>query len=206
MCASLHRSASAMRQTARHAIGQGSFIMMKKNGDLMSADFDHMASKAKAAHEARMAQYNRQDTAQRDDRVRIVDAAIAALTAEVLPLLEKAVAAFRQNGIETKITNDFEVKGIVSKNPTMTFRCIGPKRTDGWQFEGPAAFFTSDGSMITVGVAKEIYDREPAEQLGSGSPGQSEALITRAVQTALDAYFVQLDKYRSIGVLQIPAK
>jgi hypothetical protein len=57
---------------------------------------------------------------------------------------------------------------------------------------------------ITVGVAKEIYDREPTEQLGSGSPGQSEALITQAVQKALDAYFAQLDKYRSIGVLQTP--
>jgi hypothetical protein len=87
----------------------------------------------------------------------------------------------------------------------MTFRCIGPKRTDGWQFEGPAAFFTSDGSVITVGVAKEIYDRDPTEQLGSGLPGQSEALITQAVQKALDAYFVQLDKYRSIGVLQTSA-
>jgi hypothetical protein len=49
---------------------------------------------------------------------------------------------------------------------------------------------------------KAIYDRDPTEQLGSGSPGQSEALITQAVQKALDAYFVQLDKYRSIGVLQ----
>jgi hypothetical protein len=76
-------------------------------------------------------------------------------------------------------------------------------RSDGWQFEGPAAFFTSDGSVITVGVAKETYDREPTEHVGSGSPGQSEALITQAVQKALDAYFVQLDKYRSIGVLQI---
>jgi hypothetical protein len=178
---------------------------MKKSGNLMSADFDDMASKAKAAHAARMAQQTRQDAAQRDDRGRIVGAAVAALTAEVLPLLEKAALAFRQNGIETKITSDFEVKGVVSKNPTMTFRCIGPKRMDGWQFEGPAAFFTSDGSAITVGVAKEIYDREPTEQLGSGSPGQSEALITQALQKALDAYFVQLDKYRSLGVLQTPA-
>ena len=170
----------------------------------MSVDFDDMASKAKAAHEARIAEQDRQDAAQRDDKGRIVEAAIAALTADVLPLLEKAAAAFRQNGIETKITKDFEVKGIVSKNPTMTFRCIGPMRADGWQFEGPAAFFTSNGSVITVGVAKETYDREPTEQLGSGSPGRSEALITQAVQKALDAYFVQLDKYRSIGVLQGP--
>jgi hypothetical protein len=168
----------------------------------MSADFDDMASKAKAAHEARIARRDRQDAAQRDDKARIVEAAIAALTADVLPLLERAAAAFRQNGIETKITKDFEVKGIVSKNPTMTFRCIGPMRAEGWQFEGPAAFFTSNGSVI--GVAKETYDREPTEQLGSGSPGRSEALITQAVQKTLDAYFVQLDKYRSIGVLQSP--
>ena len=85
-----------------------------------------------------------------------------------------------------------------------TFRCIGPMRSDGWQFEGPATFFTSDGSVITVGVAKETYDRGPTEQLGSSSHGQSEALITQAVQKSLDAYFVQLDKYRSIGVLQSP--
>jgi hypothetical protein len=63
-------------------LAKGSFIMMKKSGDLMSADFDDMASKAKAAHEARMAQQDRQDTAQRDDRGRIVDAAVAALTAD----------------------------------------------------------------------------------------------------------------------------
>ena len=170
----------------------------------MSADFDDMASKAKAAHEARIAQQDRQDRAQRADKGRIVDAAIATLTTDVFPFLEKAAAAFRQNGIETRITKDFEVKGIASKNPTMTFRCIGPMRSDGWQFEGPAAFFTSDGSVITVGVARETYDREPTEQLGLCSPGQSEALIAQAVQTALDAYFIQLDKYRSIGVLQIP--
>jgi hypothetical protein len=170
----------------------------------MSADFDDMASKAKAVHEARIAQQDRQERAQRADKGRIVDSAIAALTADVLPFLEKAAVAFRQNGIETKITKDFEVKGIVGKNPTMTFRCIGPMRSDGWQFEGPAAFFTSDGSVIIVGVAKETYDREPTEQLGLRSPGQSEALITQAVQKVLDAYFVQLDKYRSIGVLQAP--
>jgi hypothetical protein len=68
---------------------------------------------------------------QRADKGRIVDAAIAALTADVHPFLEKAAAAFRQNGIETKITKDFEVKGIVSKNPTMTFRCIGAHEI-GW--------------------------------------------------------------------------
>jgi hypothetical protein len=172
----------------------------------MSANFDDMASKAKAAHEARIAQQDQRDVAKRADKGQIVGAAIAALTADVLPFLEKAAAAFRQNGIETKITKDFEVKGIESKNPTMTFRCIGPMRSDGWQFEGPAAFFTSDGTVITVGVAKEVYDREPTEQLGSGSPGQSEALITQAVQKALDAYFIQLDKYRAIGVLQIPTE
>ena len=174
----------------------------KRVKTLMSVDFDDMASKAKAAHEAQIAQQDRKDAAQRDEKERIVDLAIAVLTADVLPLLEKAATAFRQNGIETKITKDFEVKGIVGKIPSMTFRCIGPTRADGWQFEGPAAFFTSNGSVITVGVAKETYDREPREQLGSGSPGQSEALITQAVKRALDAYFVQLDKYRSIGVLR----
>src|SRR5262245_64279641 len=170
----------------------------------MSVDFDDMASKAKAAHEAQIAQQDRKDAAQRDEKERIVDLAISLLKADFLPLLEKAAAAFHQNGIETKITKDFEVKGIVGKNPSMTFRCIGPMRADGWQFEGPAAFFTSNGSVITVGVAKETYDREPTEQLGSGSPGQSEALITQAVKRALDAYFVQLDKYRSLGVLRPP--
>jgi len=176
----------------------------KRVKTVMSVDFDDMASKAKAAHEAQIAQQDRQDTAQRDEKGRIVNAAIAVLAADVLPLLEKAAAAFRQNGIETKITKDFEVKGIAGKAPSMTFRCIGPLRADGWQFEGPAAFFTSNGSVITVGVAKETYDREPREQLGSGSPGQSEALITQAVRSALDAYFVQLNKYRSIGVLRPP--
>jgi hypothetical protein len=88
--------------------------------------------------------------------------------------------------------------------PRFSIKVETRKRTDGKQFEGPAVFFTSDGSVITVGVAKKIYDREPMEQLGSGSPGQSETLITRALQKALDAYFVQLDKYRSIGVLQTP--
>ena len=61
----------------------------------MSVDFDDMASKAKAAHEARIAEQDRQDAAQRDDKGRIVEAAIAALTADVLPLLEKAAEAFR---------------------------------------------------------------------------------------------------------------
>jgi hypothetical protein len=107
-------------------------MMKKSGGSLMSADFDDMASKAKAAHEARMAQQDRQDTAQRDDRGRIVDAAVAALTAEVLSLLEKAAAAFRQNGIETKITSDFEVKGIVSEKSA-----CGEHRSDAISSIGP---------------------------------------------------------------------
>jgi hypothetical protein len=62
----------------------------RESRNLMSVDFDDMASKAKAAHEARIAEQDRQDAAQRDDKGRIVEAAIAALTADVLPLLEKA--------------------------------------------------------------------------------------------------------------------
>ena len=55
----------------------------------MSANFDDMASKAKAAHEARIAKQDRQDAAQRDDKGRIVEAAIAALTADVLRFLKR---------------------------------------------------------------------------------------------------------------------
>jgi hypothetical protein len=62
-----------------------------------------MASKAKAAHEARIADQDRQDAAQRDDKGRVVEAAIATLTADVLPLLaapaRAASGASRNSGL-----------------------------------------------------------------------------------------------------------
>jgi hypothetical protein len=167
----------------------------------MSADFERMASEAKAAHEARVARRVEQDQDRRQKdqdrrqkRSRSVHDAVAALTTHVLPILEQAAVEFHKQSIETKVTRNFDVENSIGRHPSVTFRCLGPRRSDGWQLEAPAAFFSSDGAIIWVGVANETYDRKPTEELGVAVPSDSGALVAQAVQRALNAYFAEIEK------------
>jgi hypothetical protein len=155
----------------------------------MSADFEKMASEAKLAHELRMALKSQQQADRKQERLRLLDDAVAALT-DVIPLLEQAIAAFSRHGISAKITRDFAIKECMEKDPSITFKCLG--RVHGAQFEGPAACFSSDGAVITAGVAKKD-GCGTAEKLGSAPRGQSEALVAHGIQRTLDGLFAEME-------------
>jgi hypothetical protein len=158
----------------------------------MSADFEKMASEAKLAHDLRVVLRSQQQAEQRQERSRLVNDAVAAITSDVIPLLEQAIVAFSRHGISTKIMRYFDVKDCMGKDPSIAFRCLG--RVDGAQFEGPVAFFSSDGAVIRLAVAKVKNGHAPLESLGSEPRGQSEGLVARGIQTALNGLFVEMEQ------------
>jgi hypothetical protein len=156
----------------------------------MSADFEKMASEAKLAHELRMAFKSQQQANRKQARLRLLDDAVAALTSDVIPLLEQAIVAFSRHGISAKMTRDFAIKECMEKDPSITFKCLG--RVDGAQFEGPAACFSSDGAVTTVGVAKK-ENCGAAEKLGSAPRGESEDLVAHGIQRTLNGLFAEME-------------
>ncbi len=164
----------------------------------MTADFKDMAAKAKAAHETRMAEKAQKDRAENEERSRVVDAAVADLTTNVIPIFERAAAIFREHQIETDIAKDFDVKGFVSKKPSVSFMCFGPKRTtDGYQFKTRAAIVESDSAKIIVTVTRDVVHNAVEEKLGSSISAEGESLVTQAVNKVLEAYYMILEKHKS---------
>jgi hypothetical protein len=102
----------------------------------MSANFEKMASEAKLAHELGMALKSQQQADRKQARLRLLDDAVAALTSDVIPLLEQAIVAFSRHGISAKMTRDFAIKECMEKNPSQhasvpmepLSRCAWPRR------------------------------------------------------------------------------
>jgi hypothetical protein len=185
-----------LEQKARAAIASRMLGQLRSDMDSSTKEERVGRTEAKAAHNAPVAQPAQQNEEQRQERSRYVDNAVAALTSDVLPILEKAASAFRKKDIDTKITKDFDVKNHIEKEPSVAFKCLGPRRADGSRFDGPAVFFSSDGAVIKVEVAKDRYDHGPKEKLGSVARGQSEALVTRGAGRALSTFFDELENHR----------
>ena len=163
----------------------------------MASDFHDMASKARAAHEhvTAEAEKGRRDRQHADDE--FLEAAIAALKRDVVPLLTEAMAAFADDGIKARICEHFDVHNRAARGmPRVSFRCLGPKRaTDGYQFEAAAVFFASDGNTIFAGAAESSIDRDAKRSLGLAPVGTCEGLVTKAVETAIAAYFNERDRW-----------
>jgi hypothetical protein len=165
----------------------------------MPIDFRDMTSKAKAAYETRTAVQKNKDAQERAARTEIGNAAVTILKTHVLPVLERARAEFAEGHIEATIATDFDVHSYIGKKPSVSFRCLGPKRrSDGWQFQAPAVFFTSDGNTIDVGAAKDELDRDAKEQIGKARPEEIEHVLAKAIQKALDAYYLSLEQHRHL--------
>lgn len=166
----------------------------------MPVDFKDIVAKGRTAHEQRIAGEEARRAAERDARSMAVDAAVAALEEDVLPLLERARADFAEEGIETKIEREFDVKRrAASVNPCVSFRCLGPRRaSDGYQPSAPAIFLSSDGKVIYASAENVAFDNRPHEELGTARRGESAALVARAVERAVDVYFKEMDQWLSI--------
>jgi len=164
----------------------------------MAPDFRDMASKTKAAHEhlKDAVEKGRRDHQNAEDE--FVAAAIAALKRDVVPLLTDAKIAFAEDGIKATISEYFDVLHRAARvMPRVSFRCQGPKRAaDGYQFEATAVFFASDGNTIFVGTGTSSIDREAKHPIGHARVGTSEALVTKAIETALNAYYNERDRWK----------
>jgi hypothetical protein len=127
-----------------------------------------------------------------------VEAAIAALRRDVAPLLTEAMAAFADDGIKASISEHFDVHERAARvMPRLSFRCLGPKRaTDGYQFESTAVFFASDGKTIFAGAGGNSIDRETKHPIGLAPVGACESLVTKAIETALNAYYSERDHWK----------
>jgi hypothetical protein len=157
-----------------------------------------MASKARAAHEhvTAEAEKGRRDRQHADDE--FLEAAVVALKRDVVPLLTEAMRAFAEDGIKAGISEDFDVRNRGARAmPRVSFRCLGHKRaTDGYQFEAAAVFFASDGNTVFAGAAESSIDRDAKRSLGLAPIRACEGLVTKAVETALTAYFNERDRWK----------
>ena len=152
-------------------------------------DFRELAAKARAEHERKLKEREVKAETDRTARSAEVDVAIAVLERHVVPLLERAKDDFHAEGVEARILKNFDVKKYAKIDPSLKFQCLGPARkSDGYRFEAPAAFFRSDGHTITVEWG------EPATNLGSAKPGDSEPLVIEAIKKALASYIAELDR------------
>jgi hypothetical protein len=185
-----------LEQKARAAIAARMLGQLRADKNSSTKEERAGRTEAKAAHDAPIAETAQQNEERLQERSRYVDNALAALISDVLPILEQAAAAFRKKDIDTKITEDFDVKNHTEKEPSVVFKCLGPRQADGSRFDGPAVFFSSDGAVIKVEVAKDRYGHGPKEKLGSVARGQSDALVTRGAGRALSAYFDELENHR----------
>jgi len=164
-------------------------------------DFRDMASKAKANHKARMKEYEDAANADKQSRDRAAAAAIAVLKREVMPLLERAKAAFRESGVDSKIDTEFDLTRSANPAPCIGFACIGPQRADGYRFQAPASLFWCEGDLIKVGVARETYEKPRERPIGESRAGKSQNLITKAIAQVLEGYYQELEKHRRNGTL-----
>lgn len=164
----------------------------------MAPDFRDMASKTKAAHEQLKAEADERRKDRESADAGFVQAAIAALNRDVVPLLTQAKEAFEEDGIRATISEHFDVHNRPTRVlPCVSFRCQGPKRaSDGYQYEAAAVFFSSDGNSVFAGSGTSSIDREAKHPIGQAPVGGCETLITKAIETALNAYFNERERWK----------
>jgi hypothetical protein len=165
----------------------------------MAIDFNEIVAKAKAEITTRATANEQMRREEAAERSRIVDAGINFLEANVLPLLEKAKAAFtQQTGADAKIDKKYDVnRQYGSEWPSLSFKCIvHVRKSDGYIFESLPVFFSSDGSKTNVGKGKFSFTDKPDESIGIASGQELQALIEKAVETAFASYFDEAQHHR----------
>ena len=160
-------------------------------------DFREMAQKAKKAADQREADEEKESEEESAARSNDVDAAVTALLSYVAPLLAQAKQEFTKTGVETRIVNNFEVKGFVSKHPSIAFQCISPPRVSEWRYEGATAVFSSsDGKMIEVYIENRPGERPRREIFDPVNAADVEPLVGKAVEKVLEKYYEGMKDYK----------
>jgi hypothetical protein len=158
------------------------------------ADFRDLASQAKAAHEARVAEKTRKASEKGAARSQQVRAGVEHLRVEVIPILEKAKTQFAESGLDSRVATEFDVENFANTKPKVTFQFLGPRRADGGQFKGAHIFFESDGDTIQASISRsDLRNPEPERGLGFAPPGKIDALVEMAVRAAIDLYYRELE-------------
>lgn len=156
-------------------------------------DFRDMASKARAAHEKLVDEKQQKSEAERKQRSDFVETAIERLESHVMPLLKKAESDFKLEDIDTRISQEYDVKSRAAVVfPSIKFQCLSPKRkSDGFQTASPGVVFISDGKKLTVHGEKGDYGTTKTD-LGTAPIEESNEVVRKALDHALSAHFQQL--------------
>jgi hypothetical protein len=166
----------------------------------MAIDFRDLAAKAKADHEARVKAEQERDAAAQRSYARTSARAISLLEAQILPLLDQAKAALAATSVETATDKDFDLVGFVSKKPSVSFWCKGPRRADGYQFKTEAVVFTSDGEAVTIKPAKILGQKQTPDRTIRDLAELGPA-VRQAIEAVLAHYYNELEDHRRQGTL-----
>ena len=159
-------------------------------------DFKQLAQGAKAKHDAEVEKQKRKAQQEAEARIAYVDRAIAVLNEHVVPLLDKAAAEFKGEGIELRITKRYDKHSLISGDPDIVVACLSqPRASDRYQCPAESFFFCCDGARIRAGRAAEEFSDRMKVPMGTTEPSEATALVERVMAEALDAYFVMLKKY-----------
>jgi hypothetical protein len=155
-------------------------------------DFKDLAERAKANHEARVAERTRKTAEERELRKQRAEAAINQLSTEVIPALEKARAQFGHSGVHSHIQNDFDVLNYIGKLPSVLFQFVRSEGETGDR--GLPVFFESDGETIEAGIGEHCFSHHSERSLGKAPPMNLDLLITNAVKEAIESYYKELER------------
>jgi hypothetical protein len=166
----------------------------------MAIDFRDLAAKAKADHEERVKAEQARDAEERDAYNRMGAKAISLLEEQILPFLAQAKVDLAATSVESAIDKDFDLVGFVSKKPSVSFWCKGPRRHDGYQFKTEAIAFSSDGEAITIKPAKVLGQRQSPDRIIKDLAELGPA-VRQAIEKVLSIYYEQLEDHRRQGSL-----
>jgi len=170
----------------------------------MPADFKSIISSVKQAHEEFFAPPEDPVSEEQAARAKMIAEGVALLKKRVAPLLENARAAFAAEDVHSEIVDDFEPAPRFNLQPSLTFKCIGPERSNKHggisQPHSIPIFFRSDGQTFSIGLGS--YDgSNAADNETEGVPiDQVEEAVGEAIKLVATSYYESLGKLRQSGL------
>jgi hypothetical protein len=157
------------------------------------AIFRAMIEKAKREHDERADAAAAKVAAAASAREEQRKAAVSWLKDTALPVLRKAQAVFKEQGVQLSIVENFEDSHHQIERLHLVIQCSHFPEDDSPTFGGPAAkfFISSDGKTFSMGRMDnhDMPDSEAAKIAVDAA--DSRALITALVQSAIDDFFTE---------------
>lgn len=170
----------------------------------MPADFKSIISNVKQAYETAFASPEDESTEEQTAQEKMVAEGVALLKKRVTPLLLKAGTAFAAEGVQCEIIEEFAAASRFNRQPSLTFKCIGPERTNKHGgISQPRAIpisFRSDGQSFAIGLggADGKDSNEDASEVVEVD--QVEEAVAEAIKLVATSYYESLGKLRQAGL------